>query len=80
MVDKDSIAGCEPHIGEFILVFGGLCDVRSGAFAPLWCALTLEEAYVCVLGPRIDQFGVDGLDDVVDCHVLEISVVARGFN
>ena len=40
----------------------------------------LEEACVYVLGPRLDIFGVDGLYDVVDCHILEVFVVDRGFD
>ena len=46
----------------------------------MWCALMIEEACICVLGPRLDIFGVDGLYDVVDCHILDGFVVACGFD
>ena len=53
-MDEESVVGHEPHISEFILVFGDGCAVYSYTFASLWCALKLEEAYVYVLGPGFD--------------------------
>ena len=72
MVYKDGVVGHEPHLGGCILVLGGGCDICSYFFALLWCDFMLEEACVCVLGPRFDRFGVDQLDDVMDFHFLEV--------
>ena len=80
MVDEDGVVGREPNIGEFILVLCDVCAVCADALDTPWRALTLEEACICVLGPRIDIFGAYGLYDVVNCHVLEVFVVARGFD
>ena len=54
MVDKDVIVCREPHLGEFILVLGDVCTVFPYAFATLRCAFMLDDACVCVLGPRFD--------------------------
>ena len=54
MVDKDGVVGRKSHLGEFILVIGGICAVRSDSFTTLWVTLTLEESCACVLGHGID--------------------------
>ena len=80
MVDKDGLVGCESHIGEFIIVFGDGCAVQLDTYNPLWFALMLEKACVCILGPGFDLFGLDLLDDVVDDYVPEGFFVAHGFD
>ena len=80
VVEQDGVVGREPHLGELILVIGYCSTVHADSFAPLWCALTLEEACVFVLVPRMYRFSVDGLDGVMDFQVLESFVVPCGFN
>ena len=80
VMEKESVVGCKPHLGKLILVFCEGHALCAGAFAPLWCTLKLKEACVGLLVPGIHWFSLDGLNYVVDSHVLEGLVVAHGFD
>ena len=54
VMDKDSVVGREPHLGELIFVLCYGRTVCAEAFDLLWCALMSEEACVGVLGPGLD--------------------------
>ena len=79
MVDEDGVVGCESHLGEFIIVFGDGCAVQLDTYNPLWFALMLEKACVCILGTGFDLLGFNRMDDFMDDHVLKVCVFFRGF-